>query len=77
MFYIRFPGKPSFVRQFFSKENEVMGHVSVGSRVKQAGQNQCKGPEAGECWVCLRKDSKAGAEMKPEWEDHGSVQRPQ
>lgn len=32
------------------------------------------GREAGECLVCLRKDSKAGAEGDEVREDHGSVQ---
>lgn len=36
VFYIRFPGMDSFVRQLFSKENELMGHVAVSSRVMQA-----------------------------------------
>lgn len=63
VFYIRFPGKASFVRQLFSKENGVMGHVVVRQWSDAGrGKSQCKGPEAGECLVCLRKDSKAGAE---------------
>lgn len=36
VFDIRFPGKDSFVRQLFSKENELMGHVAVTSRMMQA-----------------------------------------
>lgn len=60
LFYVRFQGGASLVRQFFSKENEVMSHEGESDAGRR--KKQCKGPEAGECLVFEKEQQGWGTE---------------